>query len=479
MNSAFDIGVEYKISSGQPDLHVLSPQDLKKTGINFVRLQWVDLTNTVRFRVMPVEYLLKLLAAKRGGINIAKVTLGLVNLSVAEGFTPMGEYLYVPDIRTLRPCPFEHGHASLLGWFEEKAPYTLPGGSLSVEVAVCPRTILKKIVDRAEKESHAKFLVGFESEFVLLKSSRPFLTVGAHAFSTSESLRSGDIATKVMNDIAKAVQASGIELQLYHGEAAPGQYEVVTGPLPPLESADALVHTREIIYNIAASYGLRATFAPKTTLTSAGSGAHVHISVHSTSPSHHAPKTPEGLSPLEQSFLAGLMHHLPALPALTLPTAASYSRVGDGVWSGGTYVCWGTENREAPVRLTNPASPSSRRFELRFIDGTASPYLALAGVVAAGHAGIKNKRELNVKDCPGPTTAAQMTEEERMAMGITKRMPLSWEEGRRRFVEDEEIVRAFGEEMREKYLSVNKLANEYLEGVSETDAKLQRLVKFY
>lgn len=42
------------------------------------------------------------------------------------------------------------------------------------------------------------------------------------------------------------------------------QYEVVLGPLSPLEAADALVHTREIIYNTANKYNLRATLAPKT-----------------------------------------------------------------------------------------------------------------------------------------------------------------------------------------------------------------------
>lgn len=41
------------------------------------------------------------------------------------------------------------------------------------------------------------------------------------------------------------------------------QYEVVTGPLPPLEAADALIFTRETIYNIASKHNLRATFAPR------------------------------------------------------------------------------------------------------------------------------------------------------------------------------------------------------------------------
>ena len=41
------------------------------------------------------------------------------------------------------------------------------------------------------------------------------------------------------------------------------QYEMVTGPLPPLQAADTLVFTRETIYNIANKHGFRATFSPK------------------------------------------------------------------------------------------------------------------------------------------------------------------------------------------------------------------------
>jgi len=85
-----------------------------------------------------------------------------------------------------------------------------------------------------------------------------------------------------MEEIADALQTGEIELLVYHAEAAPGQvrdfpvmvgvwlirgmagqYEVVTGPLPPLEAADAVVFTHETIVNIAAKHGLRATFAPR------------------------------------------------------------------------------------------------------------------------------------------------------------------------------------------------------------------------
>ena len=188
-------------------------------------------------------------------------------------------------------------------------------------------------------------------------------------------------------------------------------------------------------------------------MTTAGSGAHTHISVHSG----HVKKGLQ-LSSVEKSFLAGVLAHLSSLPALTLPIPASYKRVIDGLWSGGTYVCWGTENREAPIRLTNSASPSSRRFEMRFIDGTANPYLVLAGILSAGYLGIRSNLELTISDCPGPKSAAQMSEVDRRALGIYKRMPLSWNEARESFASDTQLAFILGREFHEKYLAVNKVS---------------------
>jgi len=258
----------------------------------------------------------------------------------------------------------------------------------------------------------------------------------------------------ILDEIATSILASGIQLQLYHAEAGPGQYEVVTGPLPPLEAADALIHTREIIYQTASKYGLRATFAPRPFMTSTGSSCHTHISVHSPLDSK---KETSGLSTYESAFLAGVLDHLPAVACLTLPTPASYKRMVDGVWSGGTYVSWGTENRESPVRLANASSPSSRNFEIRCVDATSNPHLALAAIVGSAVAGIKSKQALTLKDCPGPKSAAQLTEDERQALGIVKRMPLSIAEARKNFVGDAVLGKVFGKEFVEKYMLLSEV----------------------
>jgi glutamine synthetase len=323
----------------------------------------------------------------------------------------------------------------------------------------------------------AEFLVGFESEFILLKSTDPVTASNIHAFASTAGILSGSVEAKIMHEVAECLTLSNIPLQMFHPEAAPGQYEVVSGPLPPVEACDALIYTREIIANVASKHGLRATFAPRPFLNSTGSSTHAHFSVHST---NQASTKPSGhMSQQEQSFLAGLLEHLSAVAAFTLPTAASYKRAVDGAWSGGTYVSYGTENRECPIRLTNPASSSSRRFELRFIDGTANPHLAMAAIIRAGMTGLKGQKPLTVRSCDG-VGAALMTSEERAEMGITKRMPLSVGEARNYLLEDKVMGDALGPEMVKQYVSVNRCLEQSLSPEGEDEAQLlTRLVEFF
>ncbi|KAJ6466605.1 hypothetical protein C8R47DRAFT_1326242 [Mycena vitilis] len=446
-------------------------------GVSYVRIYWVDLVNVRRCRIIPVEHFKALLKANRPGVNIAKVSLGIVYLTVADGFLPIGEYIYTIDIATLRPCPFAPGHMAVLGQFEEKTPIPGLNGIPTVQVNLCPRTLLRRIVEEIKQVYQTEFLIGFETEFILLKSTDPIEPVHIHDWSASAGLLAGSTEATVLQEIADAIRTSGIPLEMYHPEAAPGQYEVVTGPLSPLAAADALVHTREIIAQTAARHGLHATFAPRPFLHGPGSSAHAHVSVHSAAPG--AQKVPNVLSPHERAWLAGVLAHLPAVAALTLPTRASYQRLVDGVWSGGTYVCWGTENREAPVRLTNAASPASRNFELRFIDHTANPHVALAGMLAGGLIGLRSMMELDVQDCPGPKTAAELSEDERQALGITKRMPSSIDEARKNLEEDSVLCEVLGRDMVEGYISVNKTLQAALAQDNDEAKEMTRLVQFY
>ncbi len=65
---------------------------------------------------------------------------------MAPGFSGTGEYLYTPDLSSIRNCGYASGHASLMGWFEEKLPIQKQVGKDSLEVPLCPRGLLRGIV---------------------------------------------------------------------------------------------------------------------------------------------------------------------------------------------------------------------------------------------------------------------------------------------------------------------------------------------
>lgn len=95
------------------DIHAL-----RALGIRFVRFQFTDLTNNIRYRVIPITYFEKMFASRRPSISFLTACLGAVFLTLADGFAPDSEYIYVPDMSSVRVLPYKPGHASVLGWFE-------------------------------------------------------------------------------------------------------------------------------------------------------------------------------------------------------------------------------------------------------------------------------------------------------------------------------------------------------------------------
>lgn len=67
----------------------------------------------------------------------------------------------------------------------------------------------------------------------------------------------------LIESIVEKLEGADIEIQQFHPESAPGQYEFVLGHLAPLEAVDTLIAAREIIASLAAEAGLRATLYPK------------------------------------------------------------------------------------------------------------------------------------------------------------------------------------------------------------------------
>lgn len=86
----------------------------------------------------------------------------------------------------------------------------------------------------------------------------------------------------------------------------------------------------------------------------------------------------------------------------------------------------------------------SRHFELKAHDGSANPYIALAGVLGVGARAIAERRALEMGEC-GVRPAAEMTQQEREMLGVTARLPRSIAEAREVLEKDEVVMDVLGE----------------------------------
>jgi glutamine synthetase len=57
----------------------------------------------------------------------------------------------------------------------------------------------------------------------LLKSTKPVEASNHHSWTATDAFLSGSDEAKILREIADNIQLAGIELQMYHAEAAPGQ----------------------------------------------------------------------------------------------------------------------------------------------------------------------------------------------------------------------------------------------------------------
>jgi glutamine synthetase len=202
---------------------------------------------------------------------------------------------------------------------------------------------------------------------------------------------------------------------------------------------------------VATSLELVASLAPKPWPDNAGNGQHIHFSLWEGDRNRFYDG---GLSPLALQFIAGVLTHLPGLCGLTAPSFNSYHRIVPGYWAG-AFVCWGDDNREAPVRIASPfrgAEEASTNAELKACDASANPYLALGGLIAAGLDGVE--RGLEPPE-PVDVDPATLGEAERARRGI-RPLPATQAEALDALAADEVLTAALGPVLAGAYLAVRR-----------------------
>ena len=123
-------------------------------------------------------------------------------------------------------------------------------------------------------------------------------------------------------------------------------------------------------------------------------------------------------------------------------------------------MCWGRENREAPVRLCGTSS-QGWHFEVKALDGTANPYLATAALLYAGILGVRKGLGLRLGDLQG--IAQHIGEAERAKLGITQRLARDLGQAIDALRKDEELVSGFSKELVAKYISTIEASRTFLQ----------------
>ena len=96
-----------------------------------------------------------------------------------------------------------------------------------------------------------------------------------------------------------------------------------------------------------------------------------------------------GLSKDAYYFMGGIMRHIKGLTLINNPIINSYKRLVPG-YNAPVNISWSRKNRTPLMRITSTGEMGPR-VALRSPDGSCNPYLVLAGCLAAGLDGIRNK----------------------------------------------------------------------------------------
>ena len=302
-----------------------------------------------------------------------------------------GDYTMKPDLGTLRRLPWAEGTALVLCDVLDHETHA--------EVAVAPRTILKKQIARlAEHGLTAK--MASELEFYLFKESYEEANAKGFRDMTPISPYNEDyhiFQTAKEEDVMRAVRnglyGAGVPIENSKGEAWAGQEEINSKYGDALDVADDHVLIKEGVKEIAWAAGRSVTFMAKYDYEAAGSSCHIHQSLWAgDKPAFHDPAAAHGMSDVMRNYVAGLLAYAGDVTAFLAPNINSYKRFQAGTFAP-TKAVWSRDNRTAGYRLCGEGTKAIR-IENRVGGADLNPYLAFAAQIAAGLAGVEGELAL-------------------------------------------------------------------------------------
>jgi glutamine synthetase len=348
-------------------------------GVEFYFAQFVDMYARPSAKLVPAANLDDLVTDGAGFAGFAAGEIGQLPSDPDMAAIPdLGSYTQVPWEPTLArfACDiYVEG---------EEWPY-------------CPRTILRRALDRARQRGY-EFKIGLELEYFLV---RPRGEDGIELADPLDTLEKPcyDLKGLTRNypflaTVSKYVNGLGWGNYANDHEDANGQFEQNFTYADALTSCDRAIFFRYMVHTLAQQQGMLATFMPKPFSNLTGNGCHFHMSLWDGETNLFLDESDPrglGLSELAYHFVAGLKKHARAYSAVTASTVNSYKRLKLGTTTSGAtwspvWISYGYNNRTQMLRIPGPG-----RIEDRTIDGACNPYLAATAVLAAGLDGIQNK----------------------------------------------------------------------------------------
>jgi glutamine synthetase len=347
-------------------------------GIEYVFCSFVELTGAPKAKLVPLSHIEEF---AKDGAGFAGFACGEVGQGPHDP-----DICSIPDFRSLAILPWRKNIAWVTGNLHVDAkPWPL-----------CPRTVLMRQLERAKKQGYT-VNIGIEPEFMLLKKNSANEFVPWDQLDTLPKpcydLRTLHRNLDIMATLLRYMQELGWDPYANDHEDANCQFEINWTYSDALTTADRHTFFKWMVRTVAEQHDLLATFMPKPFGNLTGNGAHVHISLADEKGKNafFDSSADLGLSQLGRWFMGGVLRHARGLSALVAPIVNSYKRLVRGApRSGATwapvYVTYGASNRTQMIRI-----PSPGRFEVRVVDGAANPYLAFAGIIAAGLDGIAQR----------------------------------------------------------------------------------------
>jgi glutamine synthetase len=297
--------------------------------------------------------------------------------------TGYGDFVMAPDLSTLRRTTWHPGTALVLAdveW-EDGTP-----------VAPSPRQVLKRQVDRLAEHGWTAF-VGTELEFMLFdetyesaSAKRYAGLVPANLYNVDYSILGTSRVEPILRAIRNGMRDAGLRVESAKGECNFGQHEIAFKYTDAITTCDNHSVYKTGAKEIAAQQGAALTFMAKYD-SNEGNSCHIHLSLRTADGEPvFAGDRDGGVSTVFEHFLAGQLAALREMTYLFAPNINSYKRYQPDSFAP-TAVRWGRDNRTCALRVIGHGP--SLRFENRVPGGDVNPYLAVAGMIAAGLHGIE------------------------------------------------------------------------------------------